>query len=307
MAYANFTVDKLKSLLRERGIHGYSGKRKAELIAMLERGAHPHPALQHRELLRVTHVPIIDKRNENPREVTHRVNQHTYSVPIDPEDYIDVYLPQGIRLSPEYRETGLEQKYGGSVPLFVEGDVWPTERMLNPNSLTNLPLAFVAQFIDPRGDPNQLTQIFLLDTEDMDNGVEGSGKRDAYIKLIDLNRPHQQIILPEPYDTPNAGMIEKPILITGWIIKGELDSEDSQSLIDRLNAKIPPADEDPEYIIDEVNDIVGFYQGFKVGGIGNSCQANDYTHDYQNVYANTWGDFGSLHIDTTGKVWGDMC
>ena len=36
MAYVDFTVDRLKNLLRERGIRGYSGKKKAELIAMLE-------------------------------------------------------------------------------------------------------------------------------------------------------------------------------------------------------------------------------------------------------------------------------
>lgn len=36
MAYANLTIDQLKALLRERGIRGYSGKKKADLIAMLE-------------------------------------------------------------------------------------------------------------------------------------------------------------------------------------------------------------------------------------------------------------------------------
>ena len=43
MAYTNLTVDKLKDLLRERGIRGYSGKRKAELIAMLEGQAVAQP------------------------------------------------------------------------------------------------------------------------------------------------------------------------------------------------------------------------------------------------------------------------
>ena len=36
MAYTNLTVDKLKDLLRERGIRGYSGKNKAELLMMVE-------------------------------------------------------------------------------------------------------------------------------------------------------------------------------------------------------------------------------------------------------------------------------
>ncbi len=43
MAYTNLTVDKLKDLLRARGIRGYSGKRKAELIAMLEGQAVAQP------------------------------------------------------------------------------------------------------------------------------------------------------------------------------------------------------------------------------------------------------------------------
>ena len=319
MAYENLTVDGLKNLLRERGIRGYSGKRKDELIAMLEQGGDIPVALpaQHRpELLRVMPAPVVDLRDKNPKEATYSVappNGHTYSVSIDPDDYIDVYLPYGSRLGPEYRETGLEQKYGGSVPLFVEGDVWPTERMLDLNSITNRPLAFVAQFIDPRGNPHRFIRIFLRDAENVDDGdgVEGAGRRDAYIMSVDLSRPYQQIIIPEPYDTPNAGMIENPILISGWQIKGELNSEDAQSVFDRLEAKVPPevrsAKNRTRPLMDEVSDATRPYEEFKVGGLGNSCQGIDYTGDYQNVYANKWGDFGSLHIDATGKVWGDMC
>ena len=120
------------------------------------------------------------------------VNVISYSVPIEEDEYIDAYIPYGTRLGPEYRETGLEQKYGGSVPLFVEGDIWPTERMLDPNWPTNHPLAFVAQFVDPRGDPNRLVQIFLRNAEEED--IEGAGRRDAYITSIDLSQPHQQTI-----------------------------------------------------------------------------------------------------------------
>ena len=47
--------------------------------------------------------------------------------------------------------------------------------------------------------------------------------------------------------------------------------------------------------------------GFKVGGIGNTCQGITYRELIQNVYPEQWGDNGSLNIREDGTVWGDMC
>ena len=159
MAYTNLTVDKLKDLLRARGIRGYSGKRKDELIAMLEQGGapavpvahpppHPHPALQHRELLHVIPAEIIDLRAKNPKEVTYSFvspdgQRRVVSVPIAEDEYIDAYIPYGTRLGPEYRETGLEQKYGGSVPLFVR-EIFGNRTNAGSELANGSPTCFVA-------------------------------------------------------------------------------------------------------------------------------------------------------------------
>jgi hypothetical protein len=49
------------------------------------------------------------------------------------------------------------------------------------------------------------------------------------------------------------------------------------------------------------------FEGEKLGGIGSSCQGEDYRHFIQNLFPGQWGDAGSLHVSADDRLFGDMC
>ena len=134
------------------------------------------------------------------------------SINLSDKNFRLVHIPklQNLDLN---KETGLEQKIGGNIPFFSEGDNWPMK--------SGKPYAFVAQFADPRDDKkyqNKLLQVFMPDLDEIEEGV---GEKVAYVKVVDLLKPLKQIIIPQPKNVPNQNLL-KPLKIVGWIRRYEV-------------------------------------------------------------------------------------
>jgi len=200
-------------------------------------------------------------------------------VPVFTEHQI-AYIPVMKKIK---EETGHEEKYGGSVPFFKEGEKWPV------CARTGKHMFFVAQFFDPRWHPNAITlldRVFINDP--YDSSLYGKGSKDALVECIFTDK--KQIIIPMPDDV-------KPLC----------PAQEIMSWFQHL-----------DYNLDELNNSYDFndylfyessmcYSGFKVEGFGNTCQSVVYKHYIQNVLSGKWGDSGSLHISENGEVYGDMC
>ena len=235
-------------------------------------------------------MPVRDLRSTSLTSLTYQ--QHSRIIPNS--ERREAYIP---RTEPLTNETGRESKYGGSIPFFIQGDTWPTENNLHEDRPHDFnagrPLAFIAQFVDPRSDRLEMTQIFIANTDD----IVGGDAYAAYIRKIDLTKNQQQIIIPVPEDVPNKTMIEEPVRIIGWdwVIECSIPF-----LFDFANdVKRNSWDN-----IINANDVV--HSGFKLGGYGNTIQGTKYEYDFTNIYAGEWGDGGSLHVMMDGRVDGDM-
>lgn len=131
------------------------------------------------------------------------------------------------------------------------------------------PMDFIMQFIDPRP-PHRFVRLFVSSPLHAEEG-----KEHVNLKVIDLSLTCQ-------YDGPKRNGKQAQEIV-GWLRKWE----------------VFPDDHDGEYELP--------YDGLKIGGVGNTCQGNLYTHYIQNIHADNWGDGGSLHISSKGELEGDMC
>ena len=196
-------------------------------------------------------------------------------------------------------ESGLENKYGGRIPYFQQGDKWPTECMLNiKNKIQKQkqkPLAFVCQFIDPF-DAENFIQVFALDfLDDELNYNTSSTKKSAYIKKRKLYDMRDQIFIDPPNELMSKNGItshDTPMLINNWTLKYELDF---------LCLCI-----DENYYDENISEYIPSNE-FKLFGLGNSCQnVNLYRHYIQNIANGKYGDCGTLHLNKKGYMFGDM-
>jgi hypothetical protein len=187
------------------------------------------------------------------------------------------------------KETGLEQKIGGHVPFFKEGDKWPLDEV-------GVPMAFFAQFVDPR-ESGTLTQIWIgnVDTDDVYPEVKVKKYR------ADKFKAGKQDIIPEPANVPNKNHILNPGIITVW----KLINEVNPVYLREQNESMHPKDWDELYDKLEKDGLV--FGNFKIGGFGDTGQGETYTDLYQNIYYQKWGDMGTLHLASDLKTLeGDM-
>lgn len=236
-----------------------------------------------------------------------RLTYDDVSVPVPLGEYVTAWIP--VYAQENHPETGREQKYGGLVPFFSEGDVWPTEAFIGLDS--DRPLVFVAQFVDPRENNRILTQIFMqgLIDEDDPTGTH------AYIRKIPLDYPLQQIVIETPPYGPDVIPISNvPSIIVGWQRVEELRPsvlvDKGQELSNLVLAQealkgVNAADINPDALLDDIVDSYRRYLRFKIGGFGNTQQSNDFEDEYNNIYNGMYGDSGSLHISYDGIVEGD--
>lgn len=243
------------------------------------------------------------KFNSVPKEILEKLKLRTY-IQADATNKVEkagirtAYHPSLEEPGDSFAETGRENKIGGHTPYFEEGDKWPLQ--------DKRPLAFFAQFVDPRRrEADTLVQIWMPDViEEMDL----ASKRAQIIFKKKSDKP--QKIIPEPPNLPNQTFdyfvndkaIKGPIqmkLIMSWTKTNEINPETLAHLY-----------EDDRTKWDAVHDFAVKYHldfdDFKLGGFGNSMQGIIYTDAYQNIYAGRWGDSGSIHSDEAGVLEGDM-
>lgn len=242
-----------------------------------------------------TRLPVITE--EEPFEIFAVVPEETIPLNIPAEEFITTYIPSVTYLTVP-NENGLEQKYGGRVPFFVEGDTWAHAQ--RPNGRVE-PMVFVAQFIDPRSDKNELTQIFVPNADDINVAREG-----AYIRKIDLNQPLKQIWIPSPVPKGWTRPTKAAYVIQDWLVTYEIPFSNYRK---HIKAALDEESDAPDFVkqkwIDDeefpdYRDSIGSI--FKIGGVGFSNVYKDYLLDYQNFFGQEDGSGDHLHIGADGHL-----
>lgn len=207
---------------------------------------------------------------------------------LDEDYYIYSYTPS---VSNEIinDETGLEEKFGGTKPFFIEGESWP--------HIDNQPIKLVCQFKNPQKKDNILIRIFSDIDEDYQND-------DPIFKIlkIELNEENlkKQIFL----DTPSFKNPYKCYEIKKWIISKELKSLPyimNKFGYDKTPSKYHNNYYDSEYVPS---------LKIKVGGTPMYCQYNGNKEDHTNFLQLTetkyfpygWGDAGIAHLYENGNL-----
>lgn len=204
------------------------------------------------------------------------------------KEWVPVWIP---KLKSAKTDDPTAEKIGG-LPGLLPGTKWPR--------LKGKPALFVMQFRDPRpGRKQRFVQLFVQQEDELEAGGESVVLRE--IQQPDLLEAPQRVQPGTMYDD-KAGVR----LITGWT-KGKETSE--HHISDMRCPKPEEAGYDCIYeVADQVRDIMPEpYGREKVGGVGDTCQAYDYTLFIQNLFPQSWGDGGSLHVSDEGQLFGDMC
>lgn len=160
------------------------------------------------------------------------------------------------------------EKIGGT-PGLPPGTKWPRLRGHGGEHSKLKPAVFVMQFRDPRPGKGhgKFMQLFVPQLDD----IEGSGD-EVLLREVDP----ESLVDPDTLSRmPHVDLYGPPRLIMSW----------------------KQAWETPDKV----------FEGEKLGGIGSSCQGEDYRHFVQNLFPGEWGDAGSLHISDDGHLFGDMC
>lgn len=146
----------------------------------------------------------------------------------------------------ENEETGLENKFGGYVPLFLEGDKWPMIKVRSPtikpkdleissNNIVEIPMTFIAQFVDPQN-LECFCQIFSVDFINRYNLFKDylNIPNPSFIRFLSLNEVRERKIIkikkPSVEGFPNNDFFISPEIINKWYSIGELDIDNLQKL-----------------------------------------------------------------------------
>lgn len=240
-----------------------------------------------------------DVKSKVNAEVSAEVKPKTKSKPkkkvidfdnLDENDYINAYLPD-VSEKEITDETGLEEKFGGTKPFFIEGESWP---LIN----TEEHMKLLIQFKDPRKKDNILIRIFSTideDNEDYDDPI-------FKVLKIELNEENlkKQIVL-------NIPSFKKPY--KGYEIKKWNSSKELKPLLYIMNkygyTKTPSKYNDQYYDSPYLPSL-----GTKVGGTPMYCQYNDNDEEPYNFLQLReykycpygWGDSGIAHISERGSL-----
>jgi hypothetical protein len=206
-------------------------------------------------------------------------------------------------------EIGVEDKFGGDIPFFIEGESWPIHE--------EIPMTFFCQLKDPRKDDNILYRIFIA----IDNDYECINHHITKIELKQENLQKQIKITKPEYNNDNElnefneikELTKFPAYeITGWNTKNEL--KDCDSIFEILNI-------DPKkysYYYNELRE--KFYDnnsyGIKVGGTPafTQCADKEMYEKYNflqltdtSILPYGWGDSGIGHITEDCELYWDCC
>lgn len=137
------------------------------------------------------------------------------------EFYSKAYYPKMVLKDNDYIETGLENKFGGKVPFFTEGEEWPLTE-------DGSPMKFIGQFKDPRESNSMLYRVFIYINEFDDCNIY-----DIYdIQYVDMSK--KQIIIDIPEELEEFEVPFHPLyLIEDYTEQKELIS--FEDIIEKMN------------------------------------------------------------------------
>lgn len=204
-----------------------------------------------------------------------------------PEDfYTYAYIPICEKIVG--KETGLEEKFGGSVPFLTKENRMPKDYIL------------LCQFKDPRDkDSDIMYQVFIDEKlDDMDN---------YEIRQIKLD----QDTIKKQIKYNGAESEYAPYKIIDWEKKKEVIS------LSKLKEKLNFSDTIESalrniYYDDEKNELMPS-MGIKVGGTPMATQSGDYQDldliqlTYEPFLNFEWGDSGIAHVSKDGRLEWDCC
>ena len=208
-----------------------------------------------------------------------------------PEDcYNEAYLPIVKKIT---EESGLENKFGGNIPFFIEGETWPLDD-------DGISMTFCCQFRDPRKNNNKLYRVFIpFEGDYSDYSCE------CNINIIELNDDilKKQIIIKKP----NYEKLYDCFQIENWKKIKELKT--IKYIKERLSI---PEDSLDDYFDKKYYDhCLTPTAETKVGGTPIYCQyvSKEIPHVIQLVKCEfipyTIGDAGIIHIDDKCEVYYD--
>jgi len=218
---------------------------------------------------------------------------------LPPSCYVSAFMPKTRKIDSE-KETGLEEKFGGKVPFFIEGEKWPLSSSGNP-------LTFFCQLKDLRKNDNILYRVFI-DIEDY------TDYSDFFVGKIELNKENlkKQIILKLPDLKTESFDAHK---ITGWNHHYELRTQ--EFILKELDINIDYQHENYQIMHDSYYDHeLAPHSGIKVGGTPCFTQSFNEkmveTYSFlqltdQSILPHGWGDSGIGHISEDGDLYMDCC
>jgi hypothetical protein len=206
--------------------------------------------------------------------------------PDDPE-WVPVWIPQLKKLKVDADKPSAE-KIGG-LPGLPRGSKWPY--------LSGKPAVFIMQFRDPRpGHKQRFLQLFVPQVED----IRGSGEK-VVLRQVD---PDALVAPARTYPGTTYG--EHVFEIAGWTS----GRETSEHHVARARCESENEADEQECVeqMEEVREqLPRHYAREKVGGLGETCQGDDYALFIHNLFPAQWGDAGYLHVTEDGRLVGDMC
>jgi len=187
-------------------------------------------------------------------------------------------------------ENGLEEKFGGTKPFFIEGESWP--------HVDNQPMKLVCQFKNPEKKDNILIRVFSDIDEDYQND-------DPVFKIIKIEL-NQENLKKQVFLSPPSFFKEyKPYEIKGWTPVKELKSLPyimNKFGYDKIPCKYHTNYYDSDYLPSDK---------LKFGGTSMYCQyssggqeeSNNFLQFSKTAYfPHEWGDAGIAHLDENGNL-----
>ena len=210
--------------------------------------------------------------------------------------YTTAFIPVYQKKEDNIKETGLEEKFGGNVPFFMEGETWPT--------FNNEPMVFICQFKDKLSKKNELIRLFLpINNEDA---------------MCELSVPiHASRITMSPKNLSNQIFIENngfsydTYIVFSWKAKKELKT------YDYIQNKIGFENNDLLFDMYHEHELAP-NGGVKVLGTPIYTQYSNYTvekpkdtHLLQieesELIPYQWGDAGIAHLHKSFYFYWDCC
>ena len=229
---------------------------------------------------------------------------------LDRDCYINAYIPD-VYEKEITDETGLEEKFGGTKPFFIEGECWP---LINNKQ----PMKLICQFKDPRKKDNILYRIFSnidegYDYDENDDNNHFFDDEEFRVFKIELNEENlkKQIILESPiFKRPYKGYEIKK-----WSCVSEFKS--IYYILDKYGytkkTKYGSIEIPDKYHSEYFESQYSPSTSIKIGGTPFYCQSMC-KKDQKEVFLQLseseflpygWGDSGVAHVDEEGLLYWD--